>query len=168
MKKLLFIVIVMLLAVVSGCRSKKTMVKDVSSVELADTASKKVTKTMKTAEKVDTTIQEKVTEQYVYIAFADSGGRIEVLTDGSVMMQGITAANGVFRGIKKEQKGKHIMMKEDSTEMDSVGIRNKKRARCYENKEKKQPPDVFGNVIPIVAVVLIIAFIYRRWKSVKR
>lgn len=168
MKKLLFIVIVMLLAVVSGCRSKKAMVKDVSSVELADTASKKVTKTMKTAEKTDITTKEETTEQYVYIAFADSGGRIEVLADGSVRMQGITAANGVFREMKKEQNGEHLSMKSNSTEVDRVGSQNKKEARYYEKKEKKQPPDVLGGVIPIVAVVLIVVIIYRRWKSVKR
>lgn len=167
MKKLLFFVIVMLLAVVSGCRSKKTMVKDVSSVELADAASKKVTNTAKTAEKADTTTREEVTEQYVYVAFADSCGRIEVLADGSVRMQGITAANGVFRGFAKEQKGEKVSVKIDSTEVDSVGSKKKNEVRYYEKKEKKQPPDVLGVVIPIVAAVLIVAFIYRRWKSVK-
>lgn len=139
------------------------MVKETATVETRDSTTKKIAATGASVVLIDTTQTESIEEQQVQIHFADNGGVIEVLPSGVVRMQGVTAANGVYRGLTAEKRGQSVNARQDSVSVDSVGSREGLQHWSYE-KEKKQPPDGL-QLLGCIALLALIVFVVWKWAN---
>lgn len=159
MKKVIIICLLALLMV--ACRSKKVVVQDQYRVEMKDSTVKREVKKAVEVLGTDTSKVESQVEEVMVFHFTDSGGRVEVLPDGSLRMQGITGANGVIRGQKKQENGISNKTKTDDVYLDSVGKKEQRHDYSH-NMEKKQPPDRWLYVIPILLLVALAWFVFLR------
>jgi len=159
MRKLLILLCVILMV---GCRAKKTVVQDQYNVEVRDSTVKRETKQSVEVSGIDTTKVESIVEEVMTIHFTDSGGRVEVLPDGSLRMQGVMAANGVKRGQTRQEKGISNNTKTDDVYLDSTALRGGKQAYSHAKKQK-QPPDGLVYVVPVILFGFIVMFVVRRF-----
>lgn len=160
MKKYLIFLCVILMV---GCRAKKTVVQDQYHVEVRDSTVKREKKQSVEVSGVDTTKVESIVEEVMTIHFTDSGGRVEVLPDGSLRMQGVTTANGVIRGKTRQENGISNNAKTDDVYLDSTALRGDKQAYSHEKKQKQPPNNGLVLVVPIVLFGLVVMFVVRRF-----
>ena len=158
MKKFMIFLCVILMV---GCRAKKTVVQDQYHVEVRDSTVKREKKQSVEVSGVDTTKVESIVEEVMTIHFTDSGGRVEVLPDGSLRMQGVTTANGVIRGKTRQEKGISNNAKTDDVYLDSTALRGDKQVYSHEKKQK-QPPNMLVLVVPVI-FGLVVMFVVRRF-----
>jgi hypothetical protein len=160
MKKFMIFLCVILMV---GCRAKKTVVQDQYHVEVRDSTVKREKKQSVEVSGVDTSKVESIVEEVMTIHFTDSGGRVEVLPDGSLRMQGVKAANGVIRGKTRQEKGVSNNAKTDDVYLDSTALRGDKQAYSHEKKQKQPPNNGLVLVVPIVLFGLVVMFVVRRF-----
>ena len=160
MRKLLIVFVCVILMV--GCRSKKVVVQDQYRVEVKDSTVKRETKKTIEVQGTDTSKIDSQVEEVMVFHFTDSGGRVEVLPDGSLRMQGITSANGVIRGQTREEKGISNKTKTDDVYLDSAAQKSNRQDYRHQ-KEKKQPPDGWLYIIPIALFVAVVVYVVRRF-----
>jgi hypothetical protein len=146
-----------------GCRAKKTVVQDQYHVEVRDSTVKREKKQSVEVSGVDTSKVESIVEEVMTIHFTDSGGRVEVLPDGSLRMQGVKAANGVIRGKTRQENGISNNAKTDDVYLDSTALRGDKQAYSHEKKQKQPPNNGLVLVVPIVLFGLVVMFVVRRF-----
>jgi hypothetical protein len=160
MKKFMIFLCVILMV---GCRAKKTVVQDQYHVEVRDSTVKREKKQSVEVSGVDTSKVESIVEEVMTIHFTDSGGRVEVLPDGSLRMQGVKAANGVIRGKTRQENGISNNAKTDDVYLDSTALRGDKQAYSHEKKQKQPPNNGLVLVVPIVLFGLVVMFVVRRF-----
>lgn len=164
MKKI--IVIFLCAIIMIGCRSKKTVVQDQYRIEVKDSTVKRETKKTIEVMGTDTSKIDSQVEEFMVFHFTDSGGRVEVLPDGSLRMQGITTANGVIRGQTKEEKGISNKTKTDDVYLDSTS-KNGNLQEYSHKKEKKQPPNYnLAIVLALIILGLVLGIVTYRGKFI--
>ena len=104
MKRIMFIMLV-LITLLAGCRAKKSIIDESSTVSITDTT-KVITDSLTSKQTTtDTTKTATHVEQSAVIEFVDGGGTVSVDTAGNLTFNGVKSVKGNVKADTEQIKG---------------------------------------------------------------
>lgn len=171
MKRIMFIMLV-LITLLAGCRAKKSVIDESSTVSITDTT-KVITDSLTSKQTTtDTTKTATHVEQSAVIEFVDGGGTVSVDTAGNLTFNGVKSVKGNVKADTEQIKGVNKTQENTETHNEKANGRQISKREQRHNESETKPvaskwyQSILANIggLCLIAVLLWILFLYLKRK----
>ena len=169
---LFLVAFAMFCLILSGCRTKKVVTDESSTVSLIDTTKTQTDSLTNTVTLTDTTKTTETTEQNTVIEFVAGGGTVSIDSAGNVTLTGVASITGNLKNDKTEQAG--VTVHDEQTQVHNEqanGVQSNEQTQIHHEAETvTEKPRWYQTILAkigglcCIAALLWLLFLYLKRK----